>query len=238
MDSREGRVLDQQPRQMFDDDEWDWLKERVVGNVDHLIVADTLPVFLPPAMHDLEAWNHEVCDGAWGGLAARLGEKVRQGLDLEHWGAFQHSFRQLTGSMADVGAGKLGAPPATIVTLGGDIHHAYVAEVAYRRSRGVSSPVWQAVCSPYRNPLDGRERFAAKFGSTPAAELIGKLMAKAARVEDVEARWRLVERAELRQPDRHPDLERAPCRGQAGAGDRRWPGVARDLARAAAQLGP
>ena len=97
MDSREGRVLDEAPRQMFDDDEWEWLKERVVGNVDHLIVADTLPVFLPPAMHDLEAWNHEVCDGVWGGLAARLGEKVRQGLDLEHWGAFQHSFRQLTG---------------------------------------------------------------------------------------------------------------------------------------------
>ena len=46
---------------------------------------------------------------------------------------------------------------------------------------------------PYRNPLDGHERAMAKFGSTPAAEMIGKLMAKAAKVEDVGARWRLVE---------------------------------------------
>ena len=95
--------------------------------------------------------------------------------------------------MAEVGAGEHGAPPATIVTLGGDIHHAYVAEVAFRRDRDVRSPVWQAVCSPYRNPLDGRERFAARFSLTPAAELIGKLMAKAAKVQDVGARWRLVE---------------------------------------------
>ena len=193
MDSREGRVLDERPRQMFDDDEWEWLKERVVGNVDHLIVADTLPVFMPPALHDLEAWNHEVCDGVWGGPAARLGEKIRQGLDLEHWGAFQHSFRQLTELMAEVGAGEHGAPPATILTLGGDIHHAYIAEVAFHRDRGVRSPVWQAVCSPYRNPLDGRERMMAKFGSTPAAELIGNLMARSAKVNDVGARWRLVQ---------------------------------------------
>ena len=125
-------------------------------------------------MHDLEAWNHEVCDGAWGGLAARLGEKIRQGLDLEHWGAFQHSFRQLADLMAEVAAGERGAPPATILTLGGDIHHAYVAEVAFHRDRGVRSPVWQAVCSPYRNPLDGRERFALDADRTADRQADGE----------------------------------------------------------------
>ena len=121
---------------------------------------------LPPPMQDVEAWNEAVCDGAWGSLFARLGEKIRQGLDLEHWGAFQHSFRQLTGLFADVGAGKRGAPPATIITLGGDIHHAYLAEVGFRRGSGVQSAVWQAVCSPYRNPLDKRERRMAQLADT------------------------------------------------------------------------
>ena len=66
MDSREGRVLGEKPRRMFDEDEWDWINERVVGNVDHLVVADTLPVMMPAPMQDVEAWNEAVCDGAWG----------------------------------------------------------------------------------------------------------------------------------------------------------------------------
>ncbi|HET8975705.1 MAG TPA: alkaline phosphatase D family protein [Solirubrobacterales bacterium] len=193
MDSREGRVLGEKPRRMFDDEEWDWITESVRGDCDHLIVADTLPVVLPPAMHYLEAWNEAVCDGAWGPLAARVGEKIRRALDLEHWGAFQHSFRQLLGLIGDVGAGRCGEPPASIVMLGGDIHHAYLAEVAFRRSEGVRSPVWQAVCSPYRNPLDGRERSVARFGSTRTAELIGKAFARSAGVPGADVRWRLVE---------------------------------------------
>jgi hypothetical protein len=193
MDSREGRVLGAKPRRMFDEDEWDWINERVTGNVDHLVVADTLPVMLPPPMQDVEAWNEAVCDGVWGGFAARLGEKIRQGLDLEHWGAFQDSFRQITGLMADVGAGRRGAQPASIVTIGGDVHHAYLAEVAFRREQGVKSPVWQLVCSPYRNPLNRRERRAAKLANTRGVGLIAKLLARGARVPDSGVRWRLVE---------------------------------------------
>jgi len=122
-----------------------------------------------------------------------MGEKIRQGLDLEHWGAFQHSFRQLTGLFAEVGAGKRGAPPATIITLGGDIHHAYLAEVGFRRGSGVKSAVWQAVCSPYRNPLDKRERRAAQLADTRGVGVIAKALARAARVPRTNVRWRLVE---------------------------------------------
>jgi PhoD-like phosphatase len=193
MDSREGRVLDEKPRRMFDDDEWDWIKERVRGDCDHLIVADTLPVFMPPALHDLEAWNEAVCDGAWGGAAAKAGERVRRLLDLEHWGAFQHGFRRLTSLLEDVGAGRCGEAPASVIALGGDIHHAYLAEVAFRREQGVESAVWQAVCSPYRNPLDGRERRIARLGSTRGARAIGKGLARAAGVPDADVRWRMVE---------------------------------------------
>src|SRR3712207_8062569 len=42
-------------------------------------------------------------------------------------------------------------PISSIVTLSGDVHHAYLAEVAYPRGSGVRSAVWQAVCSPFRN---------------------------------------------------------------------------------------
>ena len=43
-------------------------------------------------------------------------------------------------------------------SLSGDVHHAYLFEVAFPRGAGVRSHVFQAVCSPYRNPLDKRER--------------------------------------------------------------------------------
>ena len=193
MDSREGRVLGERPRRMFDEDEWDWMKQRIKGDCDHLIVADTLPVFMPPALHDAEAWSEAVCNGAWGPAAAWAGEHLRRAMDLEHWGAFEHSFRQLTGLFADVGAGRCGEAPASIVTLGGDIHHAYLAEVAFRRDREVTSPVWQAVCSPYRNPLNSKEKRIARLGSTRGAEAIGRLLAKSGGVPDAQVRWKLVQ---------------------------------------------
>jgi len=60
-----------------------------------------------------------------------------------------------------VGAGRRGAPPASIVVLSGDVHHAYVAEASFARP-GVTAQVVQAVCSPMRNPLDRRERRALR----------------------------------------------------------------------------
>jgi PhoD-like phosphatase len=193
LDSREGRCLGEEPRRMFDDEEWEWLNERVTGDVEHLIIADTLPVLMPPAMHDLEAWNEAVCAGAWGNWAKGPGERIRRAIDLEHWGAFQHSFRQLMGLIEDVAAGRRGEPPRSIVLLAGDIHHAYLAEVAFRRDAGVRSPVWQAVCSPYRNPLDDTERRIARFGCSRFAEPIARALAASAGVERPDVRWRLVQ---------------------------------------------
>src|SRR5215211_5028039 len=48
-DSREGRILDERPRRMFDAAEWEWLESVVTGDVRHLLLADTLPMFLPHA---------------------------------------------------------------------------------------------------------------------------------------------------------------------------------------------
>jgi hypothetical protein len=175
---------------MLDEDEWAWVAEHVSGDFDHLLVATSLPWLLAPGMHWLEAWNEAVCEGAWGGLAARLGEKLRRGLDLEHWAAFEESFSRLAELQRQVGAGDRGQPPATIVTLSGDVHHAYLSEVAFPRDGGVRSAVYQAVCSPMRNPLDSRERHAMKAARSRPAHAIGRLLGRAAGVKDPRVRWR------------------------------------------------
>jgi hypothetical protein len=77
--------------------------------------------------------------------------------------------------------------------LSGDVHHAYLAEVAFRRGAGVRSAVWQGVCSPFRNALDSHERQMVEFSLTPPGELLGRALARAAGVPEPEIRWRLCE---------------------------------------------
>ena len=193
MDSRGGRCLTPHRRSIFDDHEWDWITDHATGDFDHLVIGTSLPYLLGYGMHYIEAWNEAVCDGAWGGLAARVGEKIRQALDLEHWAAFGMSFNRLTKLLEEVASGKRGKPPASIVVVSGDVHHAYLAEVAFRPAAGVESPVYQAVCSPMRNPLDEREKRGIRFGASPAGRAVGRALARAAGVEDPDIRWRFVE---------------------------------------------
>jgi hypothetical protein len=190
LDSRAGRVLQPGVRSMVDPREWRWIEEHARGDVPHLLLGTSLPLFLTPALHDLEAWNEAVCDGAWGRTAAWVGEKVRQGADLEHWAAFHDAFDGMCNLIRDVGTGERGEPPATIVALSGDVHHAYLAEVAYRRGTGMRSQVWQAVCSPFRNPLDERERRIIRFAASPFGAALARLVARSARVPPPLVRWR------------------------------------------------
>ncbi len=191
LDSREGRVLNQRPRGMFDENEWDWLKGVVTGDVRHLIIADTLPIFLPQAIHSLESWNDAVAAGAWTPLMKGMGERIRRGLDLEHWGAFPHSFEQMVGLIREAGAGERGAPPSSILTLGGDIHHAYLARVEYPAEARVESPIWQAVCSPFRNALSSREERIARAGDSRVARAISGALARSAGVKPPSVSWSL-----------------------------------------------
>jgi hypothetical protein len=188
-DSREGRVFDP-VRRMNDDHEWRWVEQHASGDVDHLLLVDTLPALMPPAFHFIEAWSERVCDGAWGKRFARVGEKLRRAQDLEHWAAFGHSFAQLAELVRAVAAGERGAAPATVLMLGGDIHHAYLAGVDVP---GARSAVWQAVCSPFRNPLDRHERIGAKIGAMPAAARVARWIARRAGAEDPPFGWRLVQ---------------------------------------------
>ncbi len=192
IDSRCGRVLDEGSRSMLDEDEWRWVEQQASGDFDHLLIATSLPWLLAPAMHHLEAWNEAVCGGAWGPLAASIGEKIRQGLDLEHWAAFNESFDRLAELQRSVGAGERGEPPASIVTLSGDVHHAYLSEVAFRRGSGVKSAVYQATCSPLRNPLDNHERRAIKAAMSKTAFVLARGLSRSAGVESEPVRWRPV----------------------------------------------
>jgi PhoD-like phosphatase len=193
-DSREGRVLDHPPRRMTDDVEWDRVVKAATGDFDHLLLVDSLPFLLAPAFHHLEAWNEAVCAGAWGKWGKGWGEKLRRALDLEHWAAFNFSFRCLERLLVEVGSGKRGKPPATIIGIGGDVHHAYLSEVGFSRSEGVESAVYQAVCSPFRNPLDRHERITVRAGNSHAMERFTRLLAHTAHVPDPEIRWRLAQK--------------------------------------------
>jgi hypothetical protein len=191
IDSRAARVLDEDARLMVDDREWDWVTERCRGDWDHLLIGTSLPFLLAPGMHHLEAWSEAVCGGAWGRLGAKLGERLRQGADLEHWAAFGESFHRMRRLMEEVGAGHDGSPPASILAMSGDVHHAYLADVAFRRSAGVRSAVYQAVCSPVRNPLGGLERAMLRAAASPAAYALTRALARAAGVGDASLRWRI-----------------------------------------------
>ena len=191
IDSRAGRVLDDDQRSMVDTGEWDWISDHATGGFDHLLIGTSLPFLLAPGMHHLEAWNEAVCAGAWGKHFASAGEWVRRTLDLEHWAAFGESFARLAELQRSVGAGERGAPPASIVSLSGDVHHAYLAEVAFRRGSGVRSAVWQGVCSPFRNPLERRERRTVGLACSRAFSAAARGLARSAGVSPPAIRWRL-----------------------------------------------
>lgn len=194
LDAREGRVLHGGRREMLDEQAWSWAEQQLTGDFDHVLVASTLPVLLAPTLHYVEAWSEAICQGRWGHLIARLGEKVRRVLDLEHWAAFQSSFHSLIGLVEQVAAGERGAAPASVLLLGGDVHNGYVEAVGFRPRHGVGSAVYQAVCSPFRNQLPRRYRVALTLARrSRALHWLARCAARAAGVRDPGIRWRPIQ---------------------------------------------
>jgi hypothetical protein len=193
IDARSGRVLEEGHRAILDEAEWEWLEEHIEGEWDHLLIGTSDPFLLAPGLHFVEAWGEALVEGVWGSAAAREGERLRRTLDFDHWPAFRRSFDRLCGVLREHGSGGHGRPPASIGFLSGDVHHAYLAEVAFPRSAKVQSAVWQGVCSPFRNALDRHERATIRFGNSRAGRIIGQTLARAAGVRQPEIRWRLAE---------------------------------------------
>ena len=109
IDSRCGRVLAEDRRSMISDAEFAWVEHQVDdGGFEHLVVATSMPWLLPRALHDIESWNEALCGGSRGRLLARINERLRRAVDLEHWAAFRHSFDRLASLLARVGKGEHG----------------------------------------------------------------------------------------------------------------------------------
>jgi hypothetical protein len=109
---------------------------------------------------------------------------------LDHWSSFHESFKELTGLIRAVGTGEKGHPPSSIVVLSGDVHYGYLAEATFREAH-VKSPVYQAVCSPFRNSLPGQKSRLQSLGWTKPGELVGRFLTRLAGNEQEEVSWHL-----------------------------------------------
>ena len=156
-------VLEPDRRSILDDAEMSWLDEQLRGDVDHLFIGTSLPFLLAQGIHDLEAINEAMSTGAWGPRLASFGERMRRGLDLEHWAAFQEGFARVLEMVMEVAQGKRGKPPGTITFLSGDVHNSYVTEIDRDQLGAGASRIVQAVCSPIRNPLPRSVRVGQAF---------------------------------------------------------------------------
>src|SRR4029078_304606 len=137
MNSRAGRVLRPGSRHMVDAEEWDCIERWTRGAFDHLLLGTSLPAFLRRGLHFMEAWNEAVCEAAWGRTAARVAERIRRAVDLEHWPVCGGSRRDLEDLLERIARGRQGeTAPGSVVLLSGDVHHAYLARAEFASRDG------------------------------------------------------------------------------------------------------
>jgi PhoD-like phosphatase len=174
IDSRNGRILDAGERMMIGEREFAWLETQAtdgLDELDHLMLASSVPWLMPPAIGDLEAVNERNADRP--GRRGRFAEKTRRAIDFEHWAAFSKSFLRLAEVIARAASHPNG--PTTVSVLSGDVHHSYVARAEWGPGypgRSVNAAVHQLVCSPVHNyvPLLLKPAFRLSW-SRPAAAL-------------------------------------------------------------------
>jgi phosphodiesterase/alkaline phosphatase D-like protein len=166
IDSRNGRILESGERMMIGDREFEWVEAQAddgLAELDHLMLGTSLPWLLPHAISDLQTVNEIAANRP--GWRGRLGEKIRQAADFEHWAAFMKSFLRLTQMIGRVASHPSG--PATVTVLSGDVHHSYVARAELsdgHLTHPVAAAVHQLVCSPVHNYVPGLVKPAFKLG--------------------------------------------------------------------------
>ena len=197
LDVRASRHLDPANRRVMDADEWEWTREACLGeDVDHLVIGSSLPAFMLPALHHFEGWNEATSrDQPDKPLTARLGERIRLAVDLEHWAAFRKSFDDLVGLLTEVAAGEHGRAPASILLLGGDVHCSYLGEVELTSPSAAGSPtrVHQLVMSPFRNPLQKSVRAVNRISLREPLPTLTRRLSEAVGVREPEARWQVTD---------------------------------------------
>ncbi len=223
LDTRAARVLEGE-RDMLDQAEWAWLDTCLQEPASHVLVASTLPVFLPGAIHDVEAWNERVGEGAWGGLAARAGEVVRRAIDLEHWAAFPRSFDRMIDLLRRV-AGTPGV--RTVALLAGDVHY---GQVDRAEGPGFDLPVWQVIASPMRQEVEPMAARAFAFARSPVGRVTGWALRRLSGAAAPTLRWETVEGPVLDNHVAILDLDADGARVGLHA-SRRTPGLERVVDR-------
>ena len=194
IDSRSHRVVDDdRHRLMVDQAEWEWVTTSSHGDLDHLVLATSLPLLLPRGIHSLEAWNEAVCAGAWGKRFSSTAERLRQAVDLEHWAAFRASFAAFERLLTDIAGGSAGPAPASITVISGDIHHNYLAAVNLPRAARSTTAIYQAVCSPIHNILSGSTRRSLRLVTSLFGAAITAAAARLAGVRAPRVRWKITD---------------------------------------------
>ena len=180
IDSRAGRVLEEGRRSMLDESEWEWVgRARSRGDFDHLLVATSLPWLLGPGMHYAEAWSEAVAGGALG-RGVRAARRARAP-ERWTWSTGRRSRSRSPGwpsCCARWARASAGAPrrrwsccPATCTTPTSPRSPSGAA-------RACESNVYQAVCSPYRNPLEKSERRMIRIGMSRPFEVVMRALAR------------------------------------------------------------
>ena len=181
IDCRNGRVFEDGQRLIVQQGEWERIAQAARDATGHIMFVASVPVYLANGIHDLHTWNERVCDGAWGRIGRRLGERVRRSLHLDDWPAFPESLAALGELVSDLREGE--TPPRSIVMASGDIHFSYAARVP--QFSGPDGPdVWQIVSSPIRNALIPHERSAMRFSITRAGGIVGSALRQSSRGPD------------------------------------------------------
>ena len=118
----------------------------------------------------------------------------------------------------------MGRHPQQSRSLGGDVHTAYVAEVALGTNAGPSR-VYQIVCSPFRNPLTPSQRRVVRVTGSRLAGAMFSLLARACGVASPTATWTLVSgptfdnsigELELNERTARVTISRPAVRGETG----------------------
>ncbi|CAA0127902.1 Uncharacterised protein [Mycolicibacterium vanbaalenii] len=188
VDSRNARILDGGARKMLGDGEFSWLEAQVnddLDTIDHLVIGSSLPWLLPPVLADLQTVN-EIAAGR-GGVRGRLGEKIRQAADLEHWPAFMESFLRLSNLIVGAAA-QPEHGPATVSVLSGDVHHSYAARADF--DQAATGRVHQLVCSPVHNYVPTYVKPAFRLGWSPRLARLSRRWARSHGSAALPVSWR------------------------------------------------
>lgn len=186
VDSRAARVLDGE-RDMLDEVEWQWLTDRLASPAPSVLLASTLPVLLPLAIHDVEGWNARICDGAWGWPGRTAGEVLRRAVDLEHWAAFSSSFQRLVTMLHDVVADP---DVRTVAILSGDVHNGSIDRAEWD---DLDQPLWQVIASPMRQEVEPVATSAFAFARSPAGRAVGQVLRRLSGGQPPPLHWRTVD---------------------------------------------